>query len=73
MIAWAMHVLLLLSATTAAEGLQHLRSLRDLPFPRTLGAAKSLHAEALRRARIIELQHGPGRIGERDRGFRGLT
>lgn len=33
-------------------------SLRDQPFPRTLGAAKALHAETLRRARQIERQHG---------------
>jgi hypothetical protein len=33
-------------------------SLRDQPFPRTLGAAKALHAETLRRARRIERQHG---------------
>ena len=33
-------------------------TLRDLPFPETLAAAKALHVEALRRARRIERQHG---------------
>lgn len=51
-------VLLLAGAAAAGQPPHHLRTLRDLPFPTTLDAAKSLHAEAMRRARALELHHG---------------
>jgi len=35
-----------------AQPPHHLRSLRDIPFPKTLDAAKSLHAEAMRRCKV---------------------
>lgn len=47
------------------QQLLHLRSLRDLPFPRTLGAAAALHAEAMRRARAVERHHGHRRVAPR--------
>jgi hypothetical protein len=54
----AVGALLLLSSATASSPPHHLRSLRDLPFPKTLEDAKLLHAEAMRRARAVELYHG---------------
>lgn len=39
-------------------GLHHMRSLRDIPFPRTLEAATALHSEAMRRSRANERRHG---------------
>eukprot|EP00040_Diaphanoeca_grandis_P012771 m.64650 g.64650 ORF g.64650 m.64650 type:complete len:671 (-) comp23458_c0_seq2:116-2128(-) len=36
----------------------HLRSVRDIPFPKTLGAAADLHTEAMRRSRLIERRNG---------------
>lgn len=40
------------------ESLHQLRSLRDIPFPKSLSEASALHAEAMRRARRIERHVG---------------